>query len=117
VRVVRRHRARALRAAGRSARVLLELLPACSAQLALVKRQDKRNPPFPALGRGDFFVSELQTLAVPDGDPASIEVVGRELNRHAIALRNSDIVLAHFARDVAKQCVTIFELNFELRVG
>src|SRR5680860_822557 len=56
-------------------------------------------------------------LLVAVGDPAAVEVVGRELDLHPVAREDADVVAAHLARDMAEHLVVVVELDLEHRVG
>ena len=56
---------------------------------------------------------QLWVLLVPIGDPATSEVVGRQLNLDAIAGQNSDVVHPHFPRDMGQNFVAVFEFDAE----
>src|SRR3954469_646245 len=52
-------------------------------------------------------------LLVPVCDPAAVEVVGRELDDHAVAGEDADVVHAHLPRDVREDLVAVGELDPE----
>jgi hypothetical protein len=53
---------------------------------------------------------------MPVDDPAAFEVVGRDLDAHAVAREDADAVAAHLAGHVAEDLVTVVELHPEHRV-
>src|SRR3954470_15942777 len=53
------------------------------------------------------------SLLVPIGDPASAEVVGRQLNLDAVARQDADVVHAHLPGDVGEHLVAVLELDPE----
>src|SRR5680860_1650416 len=57
------------------------------------------------------------SLLVPVGDPSPIQVVRGQLDLHAIARQDADVVPAHLARDVPEDLVVVVELDAEHRVG
>src|SRR6478609_8428875 len=59
---------------------------------------------------------ERSCSAVPEDDPATVEVVRRELHHHAVLGEDSDVVLAHLARDVSEHLVPVRQLDPEHRV-
>jgi glyoxylase-like metal-dependent hydrolase (beta-lactamase superfamily II) len=65
---------------------------------------------------GSFRVASI-VLTMAEGDPAALEIVGRELDGHAITRRNLDVILAHLARDMPEQQMPILQLDAELTVG
>ena len=50
------------------------------------------------------------------GDPALGEVVGRELDRHGVALQDPDVMFAHLPRDVRGDDMAVRELDAKRRV-
>src|SRR6476661_8026211 len=54
--------------------------------------------------------------AVAEDDPATGQVVRAELHHHAVLREDPDVVLAHLARDVSENLVTVGQLNPEHRV-
>src|SRR4051794_14767439 len=46
-------------------------------------------------------------------DPASGEVVGRQLHHHAVLGKDPDVVLTHLAADVGQDLVTVAQLDPE----
>jgi hypothetical protein len=56
-------------------------------------------------------------LLVSVGDPAAVEVVRRELDLHAVARENSNVVAAHLAADVPEDLMVVVELDLEHGVG
>jgi hypothetical protein len=59
----------------------------------------------------------LALLQVPEGDAPLGEVVGRKLQRDAVAGQDADVVLAHLAGAVGDQAVAVFQHDTESRVG
>src|SRR6185503_18370908 len=57
------------------------------------------------------------SLLVPIGDAAAAEVVGRELDLHAVAREDPDVVHSHLPRDVGEDLVPVLELDAEHGVG
>src|SRR5687768_2448884 len=55
----------------------------------------------------------LAGLLVAVGDAASVEVVRRELDLHAVPWKDPDVVAAHLAADVAEHLVLVVELHLE----
>jgi hypothetical protein len=53
---------------------------------------------------------------MPVDDPAAVEVVGRDLDAHAVAREDADAVAAHLAGHVAQDLVAVVELHPEHRV-
>src|SRR5690606_29667914 len=51
------------------------------------------------------------------GDAAATQVIGGKLHRHPVAFEDSDVVLAHPARNVSQNLVTVLQLDPEVRVG
>ena len=56
-------------------------------------------------------------LLVAVDDAAAGQVVWRQLYDHPILWEDSNVVLAHFARDVRKDGVAVRQLNAKHRVG
>ena len=50
-------------------------------------------------------------LLVAVGDPAAAEVVGGELDLHAVTRKDPDVVHSHLARDVREHFVPVLELD------
>src|SRR5439155_7686054 len=59
----------------------------------------------------------VSCLFVAIGDPAPRQVVGRQIDRDAVALEDPDVVLAHLAAYVGQHFVPVLELHPERRVG
>src|SRR6478672_1024738 len=59
---------------------------------------------------------ERSCSAVTENDPATVEVVRRELHHHAVLREDPDVVLAHLARDVSEHLVPVRQLDPEHRV-
>ena len=55
-------------------------------------------------------------LAVAEGDPAPRQIVGGELDGDAVPGEDADVVLAHFAAEIAEHLMLVFELDGEHRV-
>lgn len=51
--------------------------------------------------------------ACPERDTPLCQVVGREFYSHSVASQDSDVVLAHFSRNVGRYDVTIIEFDTE----
>src|SRR4051794_4337572 len=62
-------------------------------------------------------VTLSSTLAMSIRDPAAGQIVRRQLDCHAVAGRDADIVLPHLSRYMRQQIVAILELYSKLRVG
>jgi hypothetical protein len=56
-------------------------------------------------------------LLVAIDDPATGQVVGAQLNDHAVLREDADVVLTHLARNVGKNSVAVGQLNAEHCVG
>src|SRR6478736_6729915 len=55
-------------------------------------------------------------LLVPVDDPATGQVVGRQLNDNPVLGKDPDVVLTHLAADVGENLVPVAELHAEHRV-
>src|SRR5262245_17477028 len=62
-------------------------------------------------------LSTPATLLEPIGDPASGQVVRRQLDLHAVARQDPDEIHPHLAADVREHLVAVLELYPEHRVG
>jgi hypothetical protein len=51
-----------------------------------------------------------------ESDSAPLKVVRRQLNRHTIALSDTDVVLSHLSGNVSEQVVPVFQLDAKLAV-
>src|SRR5680860_404913 len=56
------------------------------------------------------------SLLVPVGDAAAVEVIRGQLDLHAVARQDADVVPAHLAGDVPEDLVVVVELDAEHRV-
>src|ERR671913_1607902 len=63
-----------------------------------------------------FAVSSMCGLAVAEDDAATGQVIWAELHHHAVLGEDPDVVLAHLARDVREDLVTVRELDPKHRV-
>src|SRR3712207_8735766 len=55
----------------------------------------------------------MRASAVPVGDPAAGQVVGRELHLHTVARKDADVVLPHLPGDRREHAVPAVDLNSE----
>src|SRR6188768_888600 len=65
---------------------------------------------------GRTFIVRVPLL-VAVRDPAAAEVVGRELDLHAVTREDPDVVHPHLARDVCEHLVPVLELDAKHGVG
>jgi hypothetical protein len=72
----------------------------------LVHRVDPRAVPYPA---------EVLLIAVYDATTG--QIVGAQLDDHAVLGEDADVMLAHFARNVGKHSVAVSQLNAKHCVG
>jgi hypothetical protein len=49
----------------------------------------------------------LSILFIPVSYPAAIQIIGRQFNQNPITRKNSDEMLAHFARDVGQHLMLV----------
>lgn len=56
-------------------------------------------------------------LLVAVDDAPTRKVVWAELHNHLVLWEDSDVVLAHFSRDVSKNAVAVGQLNAKHRIG
>lgn len=56
-------------------------------------------------------------LFIPVDNPPARQIVGRHLHRHLVARQNPDVVHPHFAGDRREDNMTVFQPNFEVRIG
>jgi hypothetical protein len=66
---------------------------------------------------GDHLVVRKELVLVPVDDAASIEVVRRDLDAHAVSREHADAETAHLAGEVGEDGVAVLELHAEHRVG
>src|SRR5439155_15725399 len=55
-------------------------------------------------------------LFIPVSDSSAREIVGRQIDRHTVALQYPDVILAHLPADVGQHLVAVLELHAESRV-
>jgi hypothetical protein len=55
-------------------------------------------------------------LAASVDDPAFAEVVRGEFDGHFVAGQNTNVILAHFSRNMRRDDVPVFELNSKSRI-
>jgi hypothetical protein len=82
----------------------------CSSSLAVVVNIAD------SLEHGDEPLLSSRLLVAVD-DPAAGQVVGAQLHDHAVLGEDADVVLAHLARDVGENLVSVSQLNAEHRIG
>jgi hypothetical protein len=53
-------------------------------------------------------------FALTEGDTSASQIIGRHFHGHAISQQNTNIVLAHFSREVCQYNMSIIQLDTEL---
>src|SRR5215472_3734986 len=54
---------------------------------------------------------------MPESDSTFCQVIGRQLDRHFVTCKDLNVVLAHFAREVRQDLVSLAYLDFKSRVA
>ncbi len=62
---------------------------------------------------GLFNRRNRSILALPEGDAAARQIIGRHFHRNMIPEQNADVVLAHLAGEVSQHDVVVIELYTE----
>src|SRR3954468_14513280 len=86
---------------------------------ALLVEASRRLPEIRRIRRDPSPASPASTpgrLLVAVGDATPVEVVRRELDLHAVAGKDADVVAPHLAGDVPEDLVVVVELHAEHRV-
>jgi hypothetical protein len=62
------------------------------------------------------YRAEMRRLLVAVDNAAAVEIIRTELNRNAVAGKDTDEVFAHTSRDVCKGLMLVLKLDLEHRI-